>query len=209
MVKKKTAVNFGVCQGIVRGSVFIASSGIALFDVRVKSNRKNPKTKKYEMHILNFVARGRMADEAVRSLKDGAVVFLNYHLEERISVNRNSGVSRFFQDRVVDQICVRSPEDEGAPGYTNHGLLRCKFIGITKIATAEGIHELTVLFDDPVGRILQHFTFVVYGVLGDSIERRFKKGQTVTIEYKVEKSKRSRFDGRTDYYTNLVLEKIA
>lgn len=61
MVKNKSTVNFGICQGVVRASPFSPMPGIAMFDVRVKSNRKNPKTKRYEVHVLNFVAKdGKM-----------------------------------------------------------------------------------------------------------------------------------------------------
>ena len=208
MVKNKSSINFGICQGVVRGSPFAPMPDVTMFDVRVKSNRKNPKTKKYEMHVLNFVARGSMAAETRKTLSDGCIVFLSYHLEERANINEN-GVCNFRQDRVVDNIIVRSPYENGSPGYTNHGVLQGKYIGITKIATAEGIYDLSIVLNDPVRKRPQHFSFVVYGVLGDSIERRFAKGKTVTIEYKIEKSKRSRRDGRVDYYTNLVLEKIA
>lgn len=207
MVKNKSTVNFGICQGVVRASPFSPMPGIAMFDVRVKSNRKNPKTKRYEVHVLNFVAKGAVAEEARKTIHDGSIVFLSFHLEERTNVTDN-GVCNFHQERVVDKIIVRSPYEYGAPGYTNHGVLQGKYIGITKIETAEGIYDLTIMLNDPLKRRPQHFSFIVYGVLGESIEKRFVKGQTVLVEYKIEKSKRTRRDGKVDHFTNLVLEKI-
>ena len=49
---------------------------------------------------------------------------------------------------------------------------------------------------------------MVYGVLGEHIINTFHKGETVLIEYKVEKSKRTLADGSGEYFTNYVIERI-
>lgn len=209
MVNTNKNVNLGFCQGVMRGQVYTPKPGIAMFDIRVKSDRKNPKTKKHEMQILNFVAKNSNAELVKRSLKDKDIVFVSYHLEERVSVNPQNGLTRFHQDRVVDEVYVRPQEQNGKPGYMNHGVVHGKYLGITKVESADGIYNVCVLFEGPEKYSEQHFSFVVYGVLGNAIERRFEKGQAVVVEYKVEKSKRIRRDGKSDYFTNLVLEKIA
>ena len=55
MVNQNKMVNLGHCQGIVVGEVFSPYPNIAILNVRVKSDRKNPETKKHEMHLINFV----------------------------------------------------------------------------------------------------------------------------------------------------------
>ena len=53
------------------------------------------------------------------------------------------------------------------------------------------------------------FNFVIYGSLGEKIMDAYEKGQYITVQYKVERSKHIRDDGKTDYYTNYVVEKIS
>ena len=209
MVNTKKNVNLGFCQGVVRGQAYSPCPDIVMFDIRVKNERKNPKTKKREMQILNFVAKGETAKLIKTSVKDRDIVFVSYHLEERINVNQETGLTKFVLDRVVDEVYVRPETETGKPGYMNHGVVHGKYLGTTKVESAEGIYNVCILFEDPNRYNKQHFNFVVYGVLGDTLENRFEKGQCVAVEYKVEKSKRIRKNGKTDYFTNLVLEKIA
>lgn len=209
MVSTKKNVNLGFCQGVVRGQVYSPHPDVVMFDIRVKNERKNPKTKKREMQILNFVAKDETAKLIKSSVKDKDIVFVSYHLEERVNVNPGNGLTKFVLDRVVDEVYVRPETESGRPGYMNHGVVHGKYLGTTKVESADGIYNVCILFEDPARYKKQHFNFVVYGVLGDTLEKRFEKGQCVAVEYKVEKSKRVRKDGRTDYFTNLVLEKIA
>ena len=197
MVSTKKNVNLGFCQGVVRGQVYSPHPDVVMFDIRVKNDRKNPKTKKREMQILNFVAKDETAKLIKNSVKDKDIVFVSSHL------------TKFVLDRVVDEVYVRPETECGGPGYMNHGVVHGKYLGTTKVESADGIYNVCILFEDPARYKKQHFNFVVYGVLGDTLEKRFEKGQCVAVEYKVEKSKRIRKDGRTDYFTNLVLEKIA
>ena len=54
----------------------------------------------------------------------------------------------------------------------------------------------------------QHFDFVVYGPLGEKLMSAYEKGQYVNVQYKVEKVRHIRNDGKPEFFTNFVVEKI-
>ncbi len=53
-----------------------------------------------------------------------------------------------------------------------------------------------------------HLRFFVYGELGRELKDRYRKGQPVTVVYKIEKVKRQRGNEKSVYFTNLVLERL-
>jgi len=50
--------------------------------------------------------------------------------------------------------------------------------------------------------------FYVFGKYAEHIAQAFQKGKPALIEYKIEKSKHVRRDGRTEYFTNCIVEQI-
>lgn len=208
MVKKNVSLNIGYCQGVMNAGVFSPSPSYARLDVRTKNERRNPVTKKYDMQVFNFVALGDMVKQIVNDCKVGDRVTVSYYLKERVHINKRTGKGSFINEMILKDIFVRNAADEGKVGSMNFGFLQGKFIGIVKVPHAEGIYNLSVLYDSDLKYGPQHFEFVVYGSLGEKLMSAYKKGQFVNVQYKVEKVKHIRSDGKSEFFTNFVVEKI-
>ena len=207
MVNQNKLVNLGHCQGVVTGEVFSPYPNIAILNVRVRSDRKNPETKKHEMHLLNFIARGEMAKEVLEKCKTGDAVFITYELSEKVLMEE-SGNADFRIELCIKDIFIRDEEGRGRAGYLNTGHLQCRYLDICRVPNSKNVYRLDVLYTAGKTNAPQRFTFFVYGPKGDDIQKNYKKGQAVLLQYKIEKSKRKRLNGKTDYYTNLVVERL-
>ena len=207
MVKQNTMVNLGHCQGIVASEVFCPHSDIAVLNVRVKSDRKDPETKRYEMFMLNFTARNKLAREVAEKCKAGDAVFITYELSEKIVIER-SGSAEFYIELLIKEIFIRDEEGKGRAGYLNTGHLQCRYLGICKVPKSKDVYRLDVYYAMPKARAPQRFTFYVYGAKGDDILKNYQKGQAILLQYKIEKSRRVRSNGKVDYFTNLVVERL-
>ncbi len=207
MVNQNELVNLGHCQGVVVGNVFNPNPSIAILNVRVKSDRKNPETKTYEMFVLNFTARGNMAREVLEKCKDGDTVFVTYELSEKVLTGDRGG-AEFYTDLIIKDIFIHDDEGKGRAGYLNTAHLQCRYLGICRVPNSKDVYRLDVLYKVSKTRAPQRFTFIVYGPKGEDILKNYKKGQAILLQYKIEKSKRTRSDGKTDYYTNLVVERL-
>ena len=208
MVKKNVSLNIGYCQGVMNAGVFSPSPSYARMDVRTKNVRKNPVTKRYDMQVFNFVALGDMVEQIVHGCKVGDRVTVSYYLKERVHINKRTGKGAFVNEMIIKDIFVRSAADEGKVGSVNFGFLQGKFIGVVKVPHAEGIYNLSVLYDSDLKYGPQHFDFVVYGPLGEKLMSAYEKGQYVNVQYKVEKVRHIRNDGKPEFFTNFVVEKI-
>ena len=209
MVKKNVSLNIGYCQGVMNAGVFSPSPSYARMDVRTKNGRKNPVTKRYDMQVFNFVALGDMVEQIVHGCKVGDRVTVSYYLKERVQISKRTGIGSFVNEMIIKDIYVRSEDERGRAGIVNTGILQGKFIGVVKVPNAEGIYNLSVLYNSDLKYGPQHFNFVIYGALGEKIMDAYDKGQYITVQYKVERSEHIRDDGKTDYYTNYVVEKIS
>ena len=207
MVNQNKMVNLGHCQGIVAGEVFSPYPNIAILNVRVKSDRKNPETKKHEMHLINFVARGEMAREVSEKCKMGDAVFIIYELSEKVLMGE-SGTAEFRIELRIKDVYIRDEEGKGRSGYLNVAHLQCRFLGICRVPKSNNVYRLDVLYAASKTRAPQRFTFYVYGPKGDDILKNYAKGQAILLQYKIEKSKRIRLNGKVSYYTNLVVERL-
>ena len=114
----------------------------------------------------------------------------------------------FCTELRIKDIFIRDEEGKGRAGYLNTAHLQCRFIGICRIPNSKDVYRLDVLYKVSKSRTPQRFTFYVYGPKGEDIRNNYKKGQAILLQYKIEKSKRTRSDGKTDYYTNLVVERL-
>lgn len=208
MVKKNESVNVGYCQGIVTGGIYSPSPSFAIMGVRLINDRRNPVTKKHDMQVFNFVALDDMVDQVKRVCKDGDRVTVCYYLKERVQISKRTGEGSFVNEMIVKDVYIRSADEKGKMGVMNTGFIQGKFVGIVKVPGAEGIYNLDVLYDSDLKYGPQHFNFVVYGPLGEKLMTAYEKGQFVSVQYKVERIKHIRKDGRTDYFTNYVVEKI-
>ena len=209
MVIKNESVNIGYCQGVVIGGLFSPSPSVAVLSVRVKSERRNPVTKKFDMQVFKLVALGEMVDQVKRACKEGDRITVSYYLKERVQISKRTGIGSFVNEMIIKDIYVRSEDERGRAGIVNIGILQGKFIGVVKVPNAEGIYNLSVLYNSDLKYGPQHFNFVIYGSLGEKIMDAYEKGQYITVQYKVERSKHIRDDGKTDYFTNYVVEKIS
>lgn len=201
------ATNFGFCQGIVKGAIFRPNDTVAKINVQIKSNRKNPNTKKYDFSMLNFTVYGETVKK-VSELSDGDIVFLEYHLEERMQIDRKTGLAEFIDDFVIDEITVRGKASDGKLPYLNRGFLQGTFLGINEIPGSDGISMLDVLYIDPKTKRRRNHRFFVYGSYAERVARAFSKGKPVAAEYKLEKCKHVRRDGKTEYFTNCVIVEL-
>lgn len=61
MLKFNGTVNFGVCQGILKDSVFEQNESIVKINLKIKDERVNPKTGRKPTYVLNFIASGEVA----------------------------------------------------------------------------------------------------------------------------------------------------
>ena len=207
MVNQNKLVNLGYCQGVVTGEVFTPYPNVAILNVRVRSDRKNPETKKHEMHLLNFIARDEMAKEVSEKCKIGDAVFITYELSEKVLMG-DSGSAEFRIELSIKDIFIRDEEGKGRSGYLNTGHLQCRYLGICRVPNSKNVYRLDVLYKASKAKTPQRFTFYVYGPKGDDIQKNYQKGQAVLLQYKIEKSKRTRLNGKNDYYTNLVVERL-
>ena len=207
MVNQNTMVNLGHCQGIVTNEVFCPRPNIAILNVRVKSDRKNPETDRYEMFLLNFIARDRMAKELAEKCKMGDAVFITYELSEKFRLE-NSGNANFYTELCIKDIYIRDEEGKGRAGYLNSALLQCRYLGICRVPKSDNVYRLDVLYMASKTKTPQRFTFCVYGPKGDDIQKNYQKGQAILLQYKIEKSRQIRSDGKIHYHTNLVVERL-
>ena len=91
----------------------------------------------------------------------------------------------------------------------NRGYLECEFLDITEMYNATGIYVLNVRAEDKINGNRMFTSFVIYSTIGDKIREYYKKGRRIMVEYKIEKSKRELPDGRNEFYTNRVVERIS
>ncbi len=200
--------NFGFCQGIVRGQAYKPKDGVVKINLQVKSNRKNPKTNKYAISMLNFTAYGEIAEKAESVCKDGAIVLLNYHLQEHKQTDRRTGVQSFVDEFVIDDVKSVGVITEGKQPYLNKGYLQGYFLGICPLPGSEGIWTLDLMCLDWKTKRRDSHRFYVFGKYAERIAQAFHKGKPALVEYKIEKSKHVRRDGRTEYFTNCIVEQI-
>lgn len=209
MVRKNESVNIGYCQGVVIGGIYSPTPSVAIVSVRVKSERRNPVTKRFDMQGFKLVALGEMAEQVKRACKDGDRVTVSYYLKERVQISKRTGIGSFVNEMIIKDVYIRSEDERGRAGIVNTGFLQGRFIGVVKAPNAEGIYNLSVLYNSDLKYGPQHFNFVIYGALGEKIMTAYEKRQYVSIQYKVERIKHFRDDGKTDYFTNYVVEKIS
>lgn len=207
MLVKNGSLNYALCQGIVRGSVFSPQEGIVKMNLQVKDTRKNPNTNRYPMFILNFTGYGDIAEQ-MKTCQDRSIVLLRYHLGNRVKINLATGISTIEEEMIVDEIIATPPESRNRIAYLNKGFFQGVYIGTVLQPNADGIYNVSVLLEDEQKKNKTHLHFIVYGVLGEHIMNTFHKGETVLIEFKVEKSKRMLADGMGEYFTNYVIERI-
>ena len=200
--------NFGFCQGIVRGAVYKPRDGIVKINLQVKSNRKNPKTNKYTISMLNFLAYGETAEKVEAVCKDGAIVLLNYHLHDHKQTDKRTGVQSVEDEFIIDDVKNVGLISEGKQPYLNKGYLQGFFLGICPMPGSEGIWTLDVMCVNPVTKQRSNHRFFVFGKYAERIAQAFQKGKPAMVEYKIEKSKHVRRDGRTEYFTNCIVEQI-
>jgi hypothetical protein len=208
MVKLNGSVNCGFCQGVVKGDVYSPADSVAKVNIQVKDERKNPKTKKRPLYVLNFTAFDENAHQLVKHCKAGDILFVRYHLDVKVNIDRHTGIGAFRDERIIDDVVLCKPSGKRTVANLNCGIFQGVFIGITKQPNADNIYMVSVLEERSSDNSKLHQRFVVYGALGEFIESNFTKGELVLVEYKIEKSKRLRPDGQADYFTNCVLEKI-
>lgn len=208
MVRKNMLMNMGLCMGVVNAPAFCPKPGVAKLDVAIRAERQNPKTKKYPMQVLNFVAYGEMAEQVSQMCKKGCVVWLEYHLEDRLIISRSTGVGKFQTDLVIHQISVRDEKHSSRVCYRNEGVLDGVFLGIEKVPNTESVYTLDVLHTDMQKRRESHFRFYVYGSFGQTVKDSYSKGQPVTVAFKVEKLTKVRENEKSAYFTNLVMERL-
>lgn len=204
----KDVTNFGFCQGIIKGTVYCPNDSVAMINMQVRSNRKNPKTKKREISLLNFSARGENVKKLQEHCHDGDTAMVSFHLEEKLHIQKKTGVSNSVQEMVIDDIIMRSTS-EGKLPYLNKGFVQGVFLGIYRIPGADGISVVNVLRSDHEKGVKQYHRFFVYGAFGEQIERSFEKGRYTLVEYKIEKSKHVPENGKAEYFTNCVIEQIS
>lgn len=208
MVKQNSMINIGFCQGLVKGRVYLPKSTIAKLNVQVRCDRKNPKTRKREIHVLNFTVYGNEAEKLAEIADDGDVVFITYHLESKVRVNRQNGISTITEENVADCISVFKQDFSGRTPYLNHGFFQGRYLGVIAQPNSSGIYILTIYAENHETGEKVHMPFVIYGPLGKTIEEKYKKGQCILVEYKIEKSKRIRRDNSVEHFTNRVVERI-
>lgn len=209
MKNQKFTVNMGHCQGMMQGNVFRQKNSVAKFNVAVRSDRKNPKTNKKDVHVLNFTMYGEDAENLHLLCGDRDRVFVTYHLESRVKVNRKTGVGECVEEYVADSVIVRNIGENDRLPTLNRGYLECEFLDITEMYNATGIYLLNVRAEDKINGNRMFTSFVIYSALGDKIREYYKKGRRIMVEYKIEKSKRELPDGQNEYYTNRVVERIS
>ena len=209
MKNQKFTVNIGYCQGVIQGNVFRQKNSVAKFNVAVRSDRKNPKTNKKEVHVLNFTMYGESAESLHLLCGDRDRVFVAYHLESRVKVNRKTGIGECVEEYVADSVIVRNIGDNNRLPTLNRGYLECEFLDITEMYNATGIYVLNVRAEDKINGNRMFTSFVIYSTIGDKIREYYKKGRRIMVEYKIEKSKRELPDGRNEFYTNRVVERIS
>lgn len=200
--------NFGFCQGIVRGAPYRPRDGIAKINLQIRSNRKNPKTNKYTISMLNFLAYGETAEKVESVCKDGAIVLLNYRLQEYKHMDKRTGVQSAADEFVIDDVKSVGVITDGKQPYLNKGYLQGFFLGICPMPGSEGIWTLDLMCVNPTTNQRTSHRFFVFGKYAERIEQAFQKGKPAMVEYKIEKSKHVRRDGRTEYFTNCIVEQI-
>ena len=194
---------------MMQGNVFRQKNSVAKFNVAVRSDRKNPKTNKKDVHVLNFTMYGEAAENLHLLCGDRDRVFVTYHLESRVKVNRKTGVGECVEEYVADSVIVRNIGENDRLPTLNRGYLECEFLDITEMYNATGIYLLNVRAEDKINGNRMFTSFVIYSALGDKIREYYKKGRRIMVEYKIEKSKRELPDGQNEYYTNRVVERIS
>lgn len=205
----KDVTNFGFCQGIIKGAVYSPNASVAMINLQIRSNRKNPKTKKREISLLNFSARGENVRILQEQCRDGDIAMVSFHLEDKLHIEKKTGVSNPVQELVIDDIIIRGPASEGRQPYLNKGFVQGAFLGSYRIPGADGISVVNVLRSDLEKGIKQYHRFFVYGAFAEQIERSFEKGRVTLVEYKIEKSKHVSENGKAEYFMNCVIEQMS
>lgn len=208
MIKQNSMVNLCFCQGVVRGQVFSPNPDVAKINVMVRCSRKNPKTKKRDIHLHNFIAHGFDATQIATLCHDGSVVFITYHVETKIRADNKTGVTKLIEENVIDTISLHPEDTVGKVPFLNRCFFQGIFLGLTKQPNAEGIYVLDACYDqDDGGRM--HLKFFVYGdAQAQNISASHNKGERILIEYQLEKSKRIMANGNTEFYENRVVDRI-
>ena len=81
-------------------------------------------------------------------------------------------------------------------------------IDLQMLPNSDNVYRLDVLYMASKTKTPQRFTFCVYGPKGDDIQKNYQKGQAILLQYKIEKSRQIRSDGKIHYHTNLVVERL-
>ena len=208
MLKFNGTVNFGVCQGILKDSVFEQNESIVKINLKIKDERVNPKTGRKPTYVLNFIASGEVAKRMKNECKMNDQILIIYHIEKRFRFDVRTGIGRYETQLTVNDFAVHTIDKITHAANINKGYYQGLFLDIIKIPKATGIYSMSVMSDGDEHSKRQHIDFVVYGTLGEKIAKEFKPGQFITVEYKFEKTKRELPTGETEYYTDCVLEKI-
>ena len=204
----KDVTNYGLCQGIVKGAIYRPRDTVAKVNVQIRSNRRHPITKKYEKSLLNFTALGDEVKK-VADLSDGDVVLIEYHLEERMYINRQTGVADFRDDFIIDDVTVRGKSAEETIPYINKGFLQGVFLGIDRVPGSIGIYTVDMFHIDPLTKHRKNHRLYAFGAFAERLTHFFSKGMPVAVEYKLEKSRHVRKDGETVYFTNCVVVELS
>lgn len=141
--------------------MYSPSPSYGRLDVRAKNERRNPVTKRHDVQVFNFVALGDMVEQIVHGCKIGDRVTVSYYLKERVHINKRTGKGSFVNEMILKDVFIRGASDEERAGTLNFGFIQGKVIGIVKVPHAEGIYNLTVLYESDLKYGLQHFEFVV------------------------------------------------
>ena len=187
MKNQKFTVNMGYCQGMMQGNVFRQKNSVAKFNVAVRSDRKNPKTNKKDVHVLNFTMYGEAAENLHLLCGDRDRVFVTYHLESRVKVNRKTGVGECVEEYVADSVIVRNIGENDRLPTLNRGYLECEFLDITEMYNATGIYLLNVRAEDKINGNRMFTSFVIYSALGDKIREYYKKAAALWLNIKSKK----------------------
>ena len=193
----KNVVNSGMIQGILLTDVVFPNEKVAMFNVKIKDSRENPETKKKQTYIISCTAFEKELVETLKGVVKGQLLFVRFHLTHSKSVDRKTGVTNLYDNRIADEIIpgeVLEGNQQVLIPYVNTGVCQGEFqeIFINKEDSAVAHVKMRVTHKGAGGRdYISILDFTAYGPVIKYISAYYETGDSICLIYKIETTKKA------------------
>lgn len=193
----KNVVNSGMIQGILLTDVTFPNEKTAMFNLKIKDSNENPETKKKPTYIVSCTAFDKDLVNILKGVVAGQLLFVRYHLTHSKSVDKKTGVTNFYDNRIVDEIIpgeVLEGKQQVLIPYINTGVCQGEFqeVFINKDDPTIAYVKMRVTHKGAGGRnFISILDFTAQGSVIKYISAYYETGDSICVIYKIETTKRA------------------